>query len=170
MVFRKATAIVIMAVARVPALAAGDPEFHGLLRARDLSPFGYLRLDMRPGFSGAPARGKWTIETDFAYQNTWATSPEVEKYLNSLGGRRELGPDQLQAIRDLPGENKSGLSYQEASAEVPLETCETMNGSWGFNITDNSHKSVKTLVHLLVKAAGYNANLLWQLYTKWAKT
>jgi hypothetical protein len=80
-------------------------QFHGLLRARDLSPFGYLRLDMRPGFSGAEARGKWTIETDFAYQNTWATSPEVEKYLNGLEGRRELGPAELQAIRGLPGEN-----------------------------------------------------------------
>jgi hypothetical protein len=97
--------VVASAVTSAPSLAAGDPAFHGLLRARDLSPFGYLRLDMRPGFSGTPTRGKWTIETDFAYQNTWATSPAVEKYLNSLDGRRELGPSELQAIRDLPGEN-----------------------------------------------------------------
>jgi hypothetical protein len=104
-VVRRVFAVLILIVASAPSLAAGDPAFHGLLRARDLSPFGYLRLDMRPGFSGAPAPGKWTIETDFAYQNTWATSPEVEKYLNSLDDRRELGPDELQAIRDLPGEN-----------------------------------------------------------------
>jgi len=45
------------------------------------------------------------METDFAYQNTWATSPAVEKYLNSLPSRRELGPAEWQAIRDLPGEN-----------------------------------------------------------------
>jgi alpha-L-fucosidase len=81
-----------------------------------------------------------------------------------IGNNHHLSPipgeDFQMFERDLPGENKSGLSYQEASAEVPLETCETMNGSWGFNITDNNHKSVKTLVHLLVKAAGYNANLL----------
>jgi hypothetical protein len=105
MVIRKALAILIVAMASASAFAAEAPEFHGLLRARDLTPFGYLRLDMRPGFSGTPTRGKWTIETDVAYQNTWATSPEVEKYLNSLEGRRELGPDELQAIRDLPGEN-----------------------------------------------------------------
>ncbi len=84
--------------------SAGD-GFFGLLRGRDLSPFGYLRLDMRPGFSAPGEPGTWSFETDIAYQNTWATSPEVEKYLNGLPGRRELGPAELQAIRDLPGEN-----------------------------------------------------------------
>ena len=92
-----------------PGLAAGHPSadrgFYGLLRGRDLSPFGYLRLDMRPGFSAPGEPGTWSIESDIAYQNTWATSPEVEKYLNALPGRRELGPAELQAIRDLPGEN-----------------------------------------------------------------
>lgn len=81
-----------------------------------------------------------------------------------IGNNHHLSPipgeDFQMFERDLPGENKSGLSFQEASAEVPLETCETMNGSWGFNITDNNYKSVKNIVHLLVKAAGYNANLL----------
>ena len=95
----------VLSVASAPLSAASDPAFFGLLRARDLTPFGYLRLDMRPGFPGSPTPGRWTIETDFAYQNTWATSPNVEKYLNSLEGRRELGPAELQAIRDLPGEN-----------------------------------------------------------------
>jgi alpha-L-fucosidase len=41
-----------------------------------------------------------------------------------------------------------------------LETCETINNSWGFNITDNSYKSVKQIVHYLVNAAGRNANFL----------
>jgi len=86
-------------------VSAGDAAFHGLLRARDLTPFGYLRLDMRPGFSRSLAPGTWGIETDVAYQNTWAMSPEVERYLTSQPGRRELGPAELQAIRDLPGEN-----------------------------------------------------------------
>jgi hypothetical protein len=97
--------LLLLMFASLPVASAETPAFHGLLRARDLTPFGYLRLDMRPGFSSSPVRGEWTIETDFAYQNTWATSPEVEKYLNDLDGRRELGPAELQAIRDLPGEN-----------------------------------------------------------------
>ena len=94
-----------MLVAMTPFASANDAAFHGLLRARDLTPFGYLRLDMRPASSRSRAAGSWGIETDVAYQNTWAMSPEVEKYLTALPGRRELGPDELQAIRALPGEN-----------------------------------------------------------------
>lgn len=61
--------------------------------------------------------------------------------------------------RDLPGENKAGLSGQDISP-LPLETCETMNGMWGYKIVDQNYKSVNTLIHYLVKAAGRNANLL----------
>lgn len=61
--------------------------------------------------------------------------------------------------RDLPGENGSGLSGQKVSA-LPLETCETMNGMWGYKITDQNYKSLKTLIQYLVKAAGKDANLL----------
>ncbi len=61
--------------------------------------------------------------------------------------------------RDLPGENKAGLSGQEIS-RLPLETCETMNGMWGYKIADQNYKDVPTLIHYLVKAAGMGANLL----------
>lgn len=64
--------------------------------------------------------------------------------------------------RDLPGENNAGLSGQEVSP-LPLETCETMNGMWGYKITDQDYKSTKTLIHYLVKAAGMNANLLMNI-------
>lgn len=64
--------------------------------------------------------------------------------------------------RDLPGENASGLSGQDVSP-LPLETCETMNGMWGYKITDANYKSVQTLIHYLVKAAGKNANLLMNI-------
>ena len=102
---RKWLVIWVFNVLAASSVAAAAPAFHGLLRGRDLTPFGYLRLDMRPGSPSALEPGRWNIETDIAYQNTWATSPEVEKYLNGLPGRRELGPAELQAIRELPGEN-----------------------------------------------------------------
>jgi alpha-L-fucosidase len=70
------------------------------------------------------------------------------------------GEDFQMFERDLPGENKSGLSFQKASDKLPLETCETMNDSWGFNIKDDKYKSVKQLIHYLVNAAGRNANFL----------
>jgi alpha-L-fucosidase len=64
--------------------------------------------------------------------------------------------------RDLPGENKAGLSGQDISP-LPLETCETMNGMWGYRITDQNYKSTKTLIQYLVGAAGRNANLLMNI-------
>lgn len=72
------------------------------------------------------------------------------------------GEDMQIFERDLPGENTAGLSGQSVS-RLPLETCETMNGMWGYKITDQNYKSVKTLVQLLVKAAGKNANLLMNI-------
>ncbi len=63
--------------------------------------------------------------------------------------------------RDLPGENKAGYSGENGiSKTLPLESCETMNRTWGYNITDSIYKSPRQLVHLLVGAAGRNANLL----------
>ncbi len=70
------------------------------------------------------------------------------------------GEDFQMFERDLPGENKSGLSFQEASQEVPLETCETINGAWGYDIKDRRYKTVNQVIQLLVGAAGRNANLL----------
>ena len=91
----------------MPAAHAEDGQFYGLLRSRDLTPFGFLRLDMRPAHAVSIEPGSFAIETEVAYQNTWALSPEVEDYLTNLepSGRRDLGPAELQAIRDLPGEN-----------------------------------------------------------------
>lgn len=91
----------------MPMAQAEDGQLYGLLRSRDLTPFGFLRLDMRPAHAVSIEPGSWAIETEVAYQNTWALSPNVEEYLTSLEprGRRDLGAAELQAIRDLPGEN-----------------------------------------------------------------
>lgn len=61
--------------------------------------------------------------------------------------------------RDLPGENKAGLSGQDVS-RLPLETCQTMNGMWGYKLIDQNYKSTETLIQYLVSAAGKGANLL----------
>lgn len=61
--------------------------------------------------------------------------------------------------RDLPGENEYGLSGQTIS-RLPLETCQTMNGMWGYKVVDQNYKSVETLIRYLVSAAGKGANLL----------
>lgn len=80
-----------------------------------------------------------------------------------VGNNHHLSPlpgeDFQMFEKDLPGENKGGFSGQAVS-KLPLETCETINNSWGFNITDRNYKSTQDIIHLLVKAAGYGTNLL----------
>ncbi|MDR1951783.1 MAG: alpha-L-fucosidase [Bacteroidales bacterium] len=63
--------------------------------------------------------------------------------------------------RDLPGENTAGYSgSQPVINTLPLETCQTISRSWGFRLSDTNYKSTTELIHFLVRAAGYNANLL----------
>lgn len=69
------------------------------------------------------------------------------------------GEDFQMFEKDLPGGNTTGFGGASVSS-LPLETCETINDSWGFNITDRNYKSLKSLIQLLVKDAGYGANLL----------
>jgi alpha-L-fucosidase len=61
--------------------------------------------------------------------------------------------------RDVPGENKAGLSGQ-AISRLPLETCQTMNGMWGYKVADQNYKSTAELIRLLVQTSGKGANLL----------
>ncbi len=70
------------------------------------------------------------------------------------------GEDLQMFEKDLPGENKTGYRKDNSVGALPLETCETINNSWGFNINDRNYKSAKQIIHLLVNAAGRNANLL----------
>src|SRR5258706_2156351 len=104
----RVTALLLFLLGSGAAVAedAGQPEYRkfGLLRERDLTPFGFLRLDMRPAHAVWAPPGNWAVEVLLGYQNTWAMSPNVEQSLKSLPGRRRLGPADLAAIRALPGE------------------------------------------------------------------
>lgn len=62
--------------------------------------------------------------------------------------------------KDLPGGHTTGFNEQQGVSALPLETCETINNSWGFRITDDHYKSTAELVRYLVRAAGRNANFL----------
>jgi alpha-L-fucosidase len=69
------------------------------------------------------------------------------------------GEDFQMFEKDLPGGNTTGFGGASVSA-LPAETCETINDSWGFNITDTKYKSVNQLIHYIINAAGRNANFL----------
>jgi len=70
------------------------------------------------------------------------------------------GEDFQMFEKDLPGHNTAGFNAKSEIGELPLEMCDTMNNAWGYNQNDTQFKSTKQLVQLLVKAAGYDANLL----------
>ena len=75
----------------------------GLLRARDLTPFGLLRLDMLPAHTADAEAGTWTFEIQYAYQNTFILSRNVRDYLETRGvGRQPLRPQDAAAILALP--------------------------------------------------------------------
>ena len=70
------------------------------------------------------------------------------------------GEDFQMFEKDLPGGRTAEFNKDAEIGALPLETCETMNNSWGFNLTDRRHKSTRELMHYLVKAAGHDANFL----------
>lgn len=81
-----------------------------------------------------------------------------------VGNNHHLAPfdgeDFQMFEKDLPGQNTSGFSGDARIGTLPLETCETINGAWGYHATDRRFKSTRDLLHYLIKAAGMNANFL----------
>jgi alpha-L-fucosidase len=70
------------------------------------------------------------------------------------------GEDFQMFEKDLPGQNTAGFNSEAELGALPIEMCDTINNSWGFNKNDGSYKSTKQIVQLLVKSAGHDGNLL----------
>jgi alpha-L-fucosidase len=70
------------------------------------------------------------------------------------------GEDIQMFEKDLPGKNTAGFNAEARIGDLPLETAETINTSWGYNASDHNFKSTRDLVQYLVRAAGNNANFL----------
>jgi alpha-L-fucosidase len=70
------------------------------------------------------------------------------------------GEDFQMFEKDLPGFNHSGFSSESKVGALPLESCETMNTSWGFNLLDKNYKTSEALIRYMVRSAGYNSNFL----------
>jgi alpha-L-fucosidase len=81
-----------------------------------------------------------------------------------VGNNHHLAPfageDFQMFEKDLPGQNTTGFSGEATIGNLPLETCDTINGAWGYNENDKRFKSTKQLIHYVARAAGHNANFL----------
>jgi len=130
--FRRLCLFPLLAICNVAmADPAGSDGFYGMLRSRDLTPFGFLRLDMRPAHAVSIEPRTFAFETELGYQNTWALSPNVEKYLKSIeagGQRRRVDAALVQEIRDLPGENYL-LDLESATVDFALHY--KLSSQWG---------------------------------------
>lgn len=87
-----------------------------------------------------------TSRIDWKYDELYGLIHQLQPTC-MIGNNHHLDPingeDFQMFEKDLPGENKTGLSFQQPSNVMPLETCETMNDTWGYNISDHHYKSVK---------------------------
>ena len=108
--------------------------------------------------------GMWDKkDADWRLNKTYSLIHKLQP--NALvGSNHHLAPfpgeDFQMFEKDLPGHNTTGFSGESEVGALPLETCETINNSWGFNLQDKRNKSQKELIQYLVKAAGYGANFL----------
>lgn len=111
--------------------------------------------------------GVWDHDQD-TVPFDWQLGPQYEMIHRLqpaclVGNNHHITPFEGEDIqifeRDAPGENTAGLSGQEIS-RLPLETCQTMNGMWGYKLIDTNYKDTPTLIRYLVGTAGMGANLL----------
>ena len=70
------------------------------------------------------------------------------------------GEDFQMFEKDLPGHATQQFNVGQEVGALPLETCDTINNSWGYNKNDKRFKSATQLIHYLVRAAGYDSNFL----------
>ena len=104
------------------------------------------------------------LNVDWHYRELYQLIHDLQPHA-LIGNNHHIAPisgeDFQMFEKDLPGQNTTGWGTSASDiGQLPLEVCETINGSWGFNLQDDKHKSSKELIHLLVKSASYGSNLL----------
>ncbi|MGM9811515.1 MAG: alpha-L-fucosidase [Muribaculaceae bacterium] len=125
-----------------------------------LTNYGKVRAIWFDGMWDQPKDFDWRLPEQYAHIHSLQPSCLIG---NNHHSTPIAGEDFQMFERDLPGENTAGFSAGQEVSKLPLETCETMNGMWGYRINDQNYKSTKTLIQLLVKAAGRDANLLMNI-------
>ncbi|EKF55757.1 alpha-L-fucosidase [Galbibacter marinus] len=117
----------------------------------------------------APHKEDWHREVDYRISgndwklsNTYQMIHQINSALLIGNNHHEMpfeGEDFQMFEKDLPGANTTGFGGAGIS-QLPLESCQTMNTSWGFNLQDTKEKSKKELIQFMVQTFGNGANLL----------
>ena len=114
-------------------------------------------------FDGNWDHEEWEQPLDYRYDELYPLIHELQPGC-LIGNNHHITPypgEDIQIFeRDIPGENTAGWHSGGVSTTLPLETCQTMNGSWGYRMRDQNYKSVDELIRYLVSTAGRDANLL----------
>jgi alpha-L-fucosidase len=108
--------------------------------------------------------GMWDKpDADWHLEKTYALIHQLQPATLIIPNHHQTpkpGEDVQTFERDLPGQNTASFNTTYVSDRLPLESSNTLNESWGFNIGDHKFKSPAQLEEFLVRAAGNNANLL----------
>jgi len=99
---------------------------------------------------------------DFQYQKLYDSIHLAQPDAIVINNRHTAplpGEDVQPFEQDLPGSNSAGWNTGEISP-LPLETCLTINDSWGWSDGDTNLKTVPYLIQTLARAASSGANLL----------
>ena len=112
-----------------------------------------------------PAPGEETkVDFDWGYERIYRLIHSLQPSCLVANNHHRIpipGEDIQVFERDIPGENKAGYGRTSyVSSDLALETCKTLNKSWGYTVNDHEWKSVKELVRILIATSGRNANLL----------
>lgn len=145
--------------------ATGRPETGDFTRYLD-----FMDAQLEELLTGyGPIAGVWfdgmwdKPEADWRLDRTYSLIHRLQPAA-LIGNNHHLAPNDGEDFqmfeKDLPGQNRSGYSPDAKIGTLPLETCETINGAWGYNASDQRFKSTRDLIHYLVRAAGANANFL----------
>jgi alpha-L-fucosidase len=111
--------------------------------------------------------GMWDKpEADWHLDKTYALIHKLQPAALIIPNHHQTprpGEDVQTFERDLPGQNTAGFNTKYVSSQLPLESSDTLNDNWGFNIGDSHYKSAAEVERRLVRAAGNNSNLLMNI-------
>jgi alpha-L-fucosidase len=90
-----------------------------------------------PGVKGIWFDGQWERrEANWHFDEIYALIHRLNPAI-MVGNNHHVAPfdgeDFQMFEKDLPGANTTGFSGESKIGKLPLETCETINNSWGFN-------------------------------------